>query len=426
MIFPIKIPAIRVEQPLGVFYVVTISAETLLKICYTVETRILEDGNTEFIKKESNTFKSVLNKITGTQRQIKPDRLKEIKEYSETVNASFPNSIILGANFDEDGNLVENLEEKWIVRKKENSDCYTLIIPSEKKLASIIDGQHRVFAFEKSKNKDMQLLCSVYLDLPLPYHAQMFTTINMNQRSVDKNLTYNLFQFEIDEGNTKSWSPETLAVYLARLLNETDTPLKNKLKIGVEVINEDDKLNIMASEQTTISMAAIIDGILSLISTKPKSDRLELHKYTLEEGRTRDKITRNDLSPLRELYINNRDRELYDFILNFILSIHKNLWVFKNATIFTTTLGMQALFDFLKITLTQQKYIELNFNNLLAKTQSINFDDEYFGIQSKARTRLKNILLFICNVQKIESIKIYSEEEKNKFDNFLKKYGMTS
>lgn len=421
MKFPIEIPAIRVEQPLGVFYVVTLSAETLLEICYTVETRILENGSSEIEKTESNTFKTVLNKITGTQRQIKSDRLKEIKDYSETVNASFPNAIILGANFDKEGNLVEDTEEKWFVKKKKDSECYSLVIPTEKKLASVIDGQHRVFAFEKSKNKNMKLLCSIYLDLPLPYHAQMFTTINMNQRGVDKNLTYNLFQFEIDEGKTISWSPETLAVYLARLLNETNTPLKNKLKIGVEVINENDKLDLSENkdEVTTISMAAIIDGILSLISTKPKSDRLELHKYPLEEGRSRNILIRKDESPLRDLYINNEDRKLYDFILSFISSINKNLWIMNNAKIFTTTLGMQALFDFLKITLSKKSYQDIDFDNLLEKAKDLDFNNEYFGIQSKARTRLKNTLLVICDLENKENIKIYNDDEQKKFYSFL-------
>lgn len=447
MKFPIEIPAIRVEQPLGVFYVATLPAETLLKICYTVETRLLENGDNESEEKETSTLKNVLNKITGTQRRIKPNRLKEIKDYTETVNASFPNSIILGANFDEDGNLVEDQKEKWIVKEKKDSKCYSLIIPSEKKLASIIDGQHRVFSFEESKNKDMPLLCSIYLDLPLPFHAQMFTTINMNQQSVSKNLSYNLFQFEIDEGKTESWSPETLSVYLSRLLNETDTPLKNKLKIGVDVISEDDRIDLTKEDtQTTISMAAIIDGILSLISTKPKNDRLELHKYKLEEGRTRNKLEREDSSPLRSLYINNEDRELYNFILKFIISIDNNLWSQKEAKIFTTTLGIQALFDFLKLLVSDDTFQGTNFDELLSNVKNLNFDDvfskvkrlnfnnEYFGIQSKARTRLKNSLILSSKIDVndkfIESIKnkthnifsivnIRSADEKSKFCDFL-------
>ena len=81
----------------------------------------------------------------------------------------------------------------------------------------------------------MELLCSVYLDLPLAYHARIFTNININQKRVDKNLAYNLFQFDMEQGEPETWSPETLAVYFARVLEkDNDSPFKGKIKLGVE------------------------------------------------------------------------------------------------------------------------------------------------------------------------------------------------
>ncbi|HDI3275644.1 TPA: DGQHR domain-containing protein, partial [Vibrio cholerae] len=140
-----KIPAIKVSQPLGDFYVVSLKAELLLQTCYTIKAEILQDDD------ERDNFSyldKIVNGLVGNQRERTPKRLEEIKRYSETVDASFPNSIILGANYDEDGSLVTS-DERWDVEKI-NENFYYLIIPSKRKLASIIDGQHRVFGFENS------------------------------------------------------------------------------------------------------------------------------------------------------------------------------------------------------------------------------------------------------------------------------------
>jgi hypothetical protein len=41
----------------------------------------------------------------------------------------------------------------------------------------------------------MQLICSIFFELPKPYQAQLFATINSTQKPVDKSLTYELFGY---------------------------------------------------------------------------------------------------------------------------------------------------------------------------------------------------------------------------------------
>ena len=79
-----------------------------------------------------------------------------------------------------------------------------MIIPSlTERSASIIDGQHRLHAFDKlptdALERSMELLCVVFLELPTPYHAYVFATINFNQKRVDRSLAYELFGFDVDE-----------------------------------------------------------------------------------------------------------------------------------------------------------------------------------------------------------------------------------
>jgi len=396
--YPIKIPAIRIEQPLGVFYVTSLTAECLLETCYTIKAEILDDDDDSTIG-HLDTF---VNKLIGNQRVRTPKRLNEIKRYTETVDASFPNSIILGANYDQKGNLVTSPEERWTVEVV-GEGFYNLIIPTAKKLASIIDGQHRVFGFQNSSAKNMELLCSVFIDLPLPYHARIFTNINMNQKRVDKNLAYNLFQFDMEQGEPSTWTPETLAVYFTRVLAEDEnSPLRGMIKLGL----------VNSTSKTSISMASIIDGILSLITSNPKNDRELMHSKSLKDGRSREIVKLESLnSPLRALFINNKDKTLYDFIYNYFLALKCTLW---RHSVFTKTLGIHACFDFLRIVSQSYEddieYDENYFINLLSTAKNIDFDNEFFGIQSKLRGRLKNILLICSGVKDISQLSLKDED----------------
>ncbi|EHJ9984790.1 DGQHR domain-containing protein [Vibrio alginolyticus] len=406
MKLPIKVPAIKVSQPLGDFFVVSLSAEFLLKTCYTIKAEILQDND------ESNSvthFGKFVSGLVGNQRDRAPSRLKEIKRYTETVDASFPNSIILGANYDPDGRLITNVDERWEVEKI-SDEFYYLVIPSMNKIASIIDGQHRVFGFEESSAKSTELVCSVYLDLPLAYHARIFTNINMNQRRVDKNLAYNLFQFDMEQGEPNSWSPETLAVYFVRVLSsDNGSPLKGKIKLGT--------LNSSAS--TTISMASIIDGILSLITSNPKNDRELLHTKSIKDGRDRSMLLNiNSKSPLRNLYLSEKDKTLYEIIFNYLSALTETHWHYES---FKKTLGISASFDFLKELCEVESVDNLTreyFNRVLYKSKNIDFDSEFFGVQTKLRTRMRNTLLLASGVKTINQLPIKPSDRK-KYEELL-------
>lgn len=398
--YPLRLPALKVVQPLGEFYVTSISAETLLDVSYTIKAEILDDDS----EVSEGYLGGVINKLIGNQRKRTPKRLEEIRAYTETVDASFPNSIILGVNFHENGELETNPDERWYVEKV-SDDFYNIIIPSRKKLASIIDGQHRVFGFENSKAKDMELLCSVYLDLPLAYHARIFTNININQKRVDKNLAYNLFQFDMEQGEPETWSPETLAVYFARVLEkDDDSPFKGKIKLGVE----------NSSSSTSISMASVIDGILSLITNNPKLDRETLHLKKIGDGRSRSLLSKlKSNAPLRELYLDSQDKTIFDIINEYFLLINSSLGGYN---VFNKTLAVHACFDVLRNTLIKN----ISFTQEMAsKCAKVNFDDSFFGVQTKLRVRLKNTLLVASGILDISELDIKDPSELYEYKRVL-------
>src|SRR5688572_6075701 len=96
-----NIPVIEVSQPLGVFYITKLSAKTLLEITFADPLRVTSEAycDTEY-------------PLTGAQREQNRKRLKAIADFINTTEAAFPNSIILGANYTKEGDLVEDEEDK--------------------------------------------------------------------------------------------------------------------------------------------------------------------------------------------------------------------------------------------------------------------------------------------------------------------------
>ena len=90
VIFPYRTPALRVAQPLGHFYVAVLPAELLLQVAVsdTMRATMSPDGTGY--------------QLEGTQRPVREKRLTEIAHYISRVDAAFPNSIIIAANYDQE------------------------------------------------------------------------------------------------------------------------------------------------------------------------------------------------------------------------------------------------------------------------------------------------------------------------------------
>ncbi|WP_103191865.1 DGQHR domain-containing protein [Formosa algae] len=154
-----RIKALKVSQPLGDFFVISIKARILKNISFS----------------EPLTYLSDDGKMKGNQRQINTKRLSEIGKYIDTAEMTFPNSIILSVNNQPDGSIIEEKESRWELIE-ENGD-YIIEFNEDVMAASIIDGQHRMKGFEYIQNEsrlEMDLLCSVFFDLPNPYQAYHF------------------------------------------------------------------------------------------------------------------------------------------------------------------------------------------------------------------------------------------------------------
>lgn len=373
------ISAIKVSQPLGEFYISKIKAKDLLKISTSSVLRYGKDGS-----------------LKGNQRPLKPDRLKMIANFIKSEEMCFPTSIIVAANVNDIG-LIEDENQRWRIDPVEG-DVYNLIIPEEGAISSlIIDGQHRLNAFSLTSDnyKDIELVCSIFFDLPAPYQAYLFATINGNQKRVDKSLALELFGYSVDSEPQNTWSPEKLAVYLTRKFNfSKDSPLYQKIKLAPLYSQLED---VVDKSKWMLSTAAMVDGILKLISSNPQKDRdfLAMKKEEFWSDKTRKGLVKlGDKSVLRDLYINCDDDRIYEILNSFFQSVKSILW--DNASpnsVITKTIGISVLFDILREILRKKVDIE-QFDEYISIIKDIDYSDNYFQLSGIGKTRLRRVLKY--------------------------------
>ncbi len=384
--FPYKAKALKVEQPLGTYYATVLPAELLLDVCFS--------DRLKAHKVEGGTYV-----LEGTQRLLDEKRLKAIGGFISRIDSAFPNAIILAANSRLlDGLIEESQDARWTVEV--NSDCgdFTITIPTKEKLCAIIDGQHRLFSFAYAPERlNMSLVCSVFFDLPKPFQAQLFATINSTQKPVDKSQTYELFGYNISEESESYWSPDKLAVFFARRLNTMDdSPLKGKIAIAPEA---DAPLQLMAAgDDWQVSMATVVEGILRLISTNPKQDSNELLDSQPKKRSDLAGSKRTDRSPLRPLYIAENDKLIYLIIFNF-LTVCQNLFWSKarDGSFIVKTVGVQALFDVLRsiapVVISKQNASVPFFSAALSAAGEIDFaTGDFRNASGSGRTAIRNAI----------------------------------
>lgn len=179
---------IKVEQPLGEFYIGKVDGSKLAAMS-TTDVRNMRDE---------------LDERIGIQRELSEDRVKEIREYVRTSDACFPNSVILSV---EEKNIVdinEIAEDVYEIKLKETEDTF-----------HIIDGQHRIAGLQGYAGEEPFFVnVSLFLDMDIEQQAILFATINSKQKQVNKSLMMDLHTMQSARNPIKS------AHHISRILNE--------------------------------------------------------------------------------------------------------------------------------------------------------------------------------------------------------------
>lgn len=394
--------AIRVEQPFGCFYSVSLKSDFLLKRSY------------------STTVYQENSRLRGSQRKINPGKVDAIREFIDNDEAMFPSSIIVAVNYDKNDQLAEE-DDRWKIEEIDTCrGICKLIVPNEKKICSIVDGQHRLFGFNNAQ-RNFDLNCSIYLDLPPSLQARVFATINFNQSPVDKSLAYSLFGYQLDAVESKHWSPDLLAIHLSQLFSVSEgSYFKNHIHLRLGVRNTPNGF-------WSISTASFIDGVVKLISSDPKMDRYKINERLAFGLAGRKSLYYDSSLPLREYYIKHNDKAIEQTIDAFFLAVKNNFEIGDvSDSIFTKTIGVSALFQLLGKILKANGVSKDTLNSfevLLGKAKIIKFDDrDFYPSSTKGQTRLVRMLEHIVLDVPFEMMGIRDQGAITELNNKAKTY----
>lgn len=302
----ITFPCLEVTQPIGKFYVGAIDSKDLVGIAYA-DIRRIEGRDVE--------------KVLGIQRPLSAVRVEELRQFVQTIDASFPTSVILA------------VRPEHVKYDKKNN---VMRIGRARNVGKIIDGQHRIAGLEKYEGPPFQVNVTVFVDMDLEDQALLFATINLKQTRVSKSLAYDLFEF------ASGRSPQKTCHNITKLLNTKGrSPFQGKIKI----------LGVATGEpEETLTQAAFVDRLMPYISTNPMQDRDLLKRgknlRRADEAEEKKRIFRN-------MFIDQKDAEIARVLWNFFTSVEKRwpqAWGFKKeGNILNRTTGFGALMRFLQV-----------------------------------------------------------------------------
>lgn len=240
----LRLPFFAVTQNVGTFYSCVIEAQDLLQICKFDFRKIAENGG--------------VKEFLGIQRPLNEARVREIRKFIETEDGSFPTSIVISVEEACASISTEDGVSSLVLSPSVREDTGEIVIDYDS-IATIIDGQHRLKAFEGSK-QNWKLSVNVFVGVDEGTRAMIFSKVNLAQTKVNKSLVYDLFA--LDRGR----SPEKTCHEIVVNLNEIpSSPFFEKIKrLG------------SATEGVfgeTLSQATIVRGILPLITNDPIMDR---------------------------------------------------------------------------------------------------------------------------------------------------------
>jgi len=303
----IEFKCIEISQPIGTFYIGIIDARDLVKISYS-DIRRIEKRDVE--------------KYLGIERPLSPDRVEELQQYVNLIDATFPTSVILAVSS-------KDSESEY------DAKSGIMKIKNEENIAKIIDGQHRIAGLEKFKGENFQVNVTIFVDMEIEDQAMVFATINLKQTKVSKSLAYDLFEF------AKSRSPQKTCHNIAKLLNNKNgSPYKNKIKI----------LGMATGKvEETLTQATFVESLIVYISENPMQDR-----DILKRGKSLKKVDAKESEKLifRNMFIDNKDEEIAKTLWNYFEAVNDKwdeAWsTKKTGNILNRTTGFHALMRFLK------------------------------------------------------------------------------
>ena len=283
-----RLPYIKIEQPIGTFYLTSIPALSLIEMV-TVSQHSADN-------------------IEGVQREKSQKRVYEISQFCKDSDAVFPTPIVVSVNLD--------------VPYSVDPSTNTIVLPEGKCIGQVIDGQHRLWGIKDSGNAEaFDLPVVLMFDLTVEEKAYVFTIINSTQTKVNKSLIYDLFALSTNR------SPQRTCHEIARALNsDMDSPFYSRMKmLGKKELGQ---------RNAVLSQGTFVKQMLRLISRNPDEDARALKNEI--------KLEDDDRLPLRRFFIKEQDDVIYKVLMNVFTALKnnfKNEWLEPETNILWKTTG---------------------------------------------------------------------------------------
>lgn len=370
----LKLTVLKVRQPIGDFYIASIKAQDLVDISFSDVRRLAKD-------------KRDLEKYLGIQRPVSPQRIREIKQYIEGEDSTFPTSVILA--IDEKCAEYEALENGigTLVLKEYSSDNPDEIDSiSYSRIAKVIDGQHRIAAFmDEGSNwsfdyseRDFDINVAIFIGADVSEQANIFATVNLAQTKVSKSLVYDLTEL------AKTSSPHKTCHNVAVALDkESSSPFYQRIKrLGTATPGR---------RKEPLTQASFVESLVKFISPNPAQDRNDLLS-----GKKIRRAIGADLKkfPFRNLFLDEKEVDITEIIYNFFKAVEKKWPDSWNATDRVGNLLPRSnAFKAFMIYLREDAYPELVHDNygvipsvddFYEKLNHINLKDEDFTTRNFA------------------------------------------
>lgn len=303
------------------------------------------------------------------ERKLDKTRVEKIGNFlNEKEYALFPNTIIVTCELINDlmplppGIAIGNIEDlgdeslaglSFLEESEEAQGEAVLYVPYKKDSILVIDGQHRLKGLQKANKEiidDYELLVSFIVGFGRSVIAELFYTINYEQKAVNKSLLYHLSGEFSRELNEITFMHETV-----RMLNELEqSPFYKRVKMLGTV---DKGVSKPEREMMTISQAFLIDYFLGTIS----------------------EVAKNSVYPPILLYYYKCEKEQIEiarFLMKYFTAIRElqsEDWENPSQSIICNTLGVGAFIRVLYF-LYVKMFIE-EFNNDPLKIKEVKVDD---------------------------------------------------
>jgi DGQHR domain-containing protein len=274
-----------------------------------------------------------LERYLGIQRPLNKNRVADLEDYVNYLDATFPTSVIIAINQIDYVDYDEASGTLRVSNMREGDDVPSIPI---RRVGRVIDGQHRIAGLESFSGASFEVPVTIFLGADIADQAHIFSTVNLEQTKVSKNLVYDLY--ELSRTRSPQKAAHNIAVTLDR--DESSALYKRIKRLGMATAGRDFE---------PISQATFVEGLLAHLTRDPKGDR-----DLLLRGKLPEKAEGDDIYKLvfRNMFIDGRELEILSVVYSYFNAVRKRwpgAWDDRGrGAVLSRTNGIRALLRFLR------------------------------------------------------------------------------